>query len=76
MASTTVNDTSLIDKAIRTEVQRATGIAFDNLKKELIERLDREKDMIVGGVVLGVMKLVDYQTINDRLQITVRKIED
>ncbi len=73
MTLTTGNDQNLIEKAILDAVRKDTEYAFEYLKKELLERLDRERDTIIAGVVLNVSKLVNYQTIGENLVITVRK---
>ena len=75
MVTNKANDTDLIGNAIKQAVQRDTEQAYDDMKKKLIEDLDREKDTIVAGVVLNVMKLVNYETVGQNLVITVKKIE-
>lgn len=69
------NDQTLIHDAISKAIKKDTETAFEDLKKELIERLDREKDNIISGVVLNVMEYVNYKTIDRNLTITVLKRE-
>lgn len=74
MATSTGNDQNLLNQAILDAVKKRTEEHYETLKKELIERLDRERNNIIAGVSLEVMKLVQYQTIQDNLVITVRKL--
>ncbi len=73
MAINPPNDTDLLQRAIIAAVKRDTEVAFDQFRKELTEKLDRERDNIVAGVALNVMKHVQFETMNQNLVITVRK---
>lgn len=62
MAITTQKtDTFLIEQAILDAVKKDTEYAFEDLKKQLIERLDRERDTIIASTALNVMKLVNVR---------------
>lgn len=56
-----------IDKAVRFEVSRR----FDEQKKILLEDMERQKDEVVAGIVLTLMKSVDFQTMGQTLTIRV-----
>lgn len=73
--STKPNDTYILNRAIEDAVRKETEAEFHALKQQLIEKLDRERDTIIAGVTLNVMKLVSFETMKDNLIITVRKQE-
>lgn len=61
-----------IINAIEAEVKRTIGEKYEVLKKEFIENLDREKATTIASVSLHLMKMVDIQSINDRVILTIR----
>ena len=75
MANTFQADTNLITEAIKNGVKNEVSRRFDEHKKTLIEQLDKDKDMIVSGIVLNITKYIQMDTATDNLVITIRKIE-
>lgn len=76
MATTAPNDTTILFDAIRRGVQQETERRWEEYKKEFLEKLERDKDMIVAGIVLDVMQHVKMETMGREMVVTVRKIED
>lgn len=66
---------NFILEAIKDGVQQKVEIAFEESKNRLIERLEKEKDIIVSGVVLNVMRKVDMADYRDNIIITINKID-
>lgn len=73
MATLKTTDTHILQRAILDAIEKDTAAVFDELKKELVEKLDWERNTIIAGVVLEVTRLVSYQTMGDNLVITVHK---
>lgn len=66
-------DTNLVDllrDAVSKAIQENVEEEFDRKIKEL----QGEKSRIVAGVLLNVMKMVDFQQMQDRIIFTVREI--
>ena len=61
-----------IEKGIADEVSDA----YDKLKTELVEKLDRQKDQIVSGICLGIMKHVSMERMGPDLHVVIKKIEE
>lgn len=59
----------VIEGAIKEDVEAA----WEEKKQRMIEELEREKSKSIAGIVLYVMKQMDFQTAADRLIITVRQ---
>lgn len=64
--------TDLVVEALRRGVREEAKRFFELEKKAMLERFDKEKDMIVSGLTLHIMKMVDFQRLQDRIVITVR----
>jgi hypothetical protein len=67
-------DTNLIDllkDAISKSIQQSVEEEFDKKIKEL----QIEKNRIVAGTLLNVMKMVDFQQMGERIIFTVREIK-
>lgn len=46
--------------------------SYEVLKKEMVERLDRDKDTIVAGLVLHLQKMMRIETSGEKLVIELR----
>lgn len=44
----------------------------EKIKNELVKEFDRELNGKIAGLVLHMMKMVEMQTMNDRLIITIK----
>lgn len=75
MATAPANDERLLLDAIRKALHSEMEASWDSIKQGFIERLDRDKDRIIGGIAIDLMKLVNFETIKENIVITVRKIE-
>lgn len=61
-----------IQEAVNMEGQKI----FEQKKKEMVEDLERRKNEIVSGIVIGLMKHVQVQTMGDSLTLTIREISE
>lgn len=57
-----------LKKAIENEVKLVTEQELDRAK----ERIDKIKSEIIAGVILHVTKIIEMETLKDRLIITVK----
>lgn len=57
-----------LKKAIDKEIKLATEEELENAKK----RIDERKSQIISGVLLHVQKMIEFQTMKDRLIITIK----
>lgn len=60
-----------IRKAIEEALKQRIQERYEEKKKELIEDLDREKDQMLAGIVLHLMKQVSFERMGDILRIEV-----
>lgn len=63
---------SIILGGLKSALKTALEAEYDFLKKDLLERLDNQKDQMIAGIMLHMMKQADIQTMVDRVIITVR----
>lgn len=61
----------VIKKALQSEVERE----FDALKKNLVEDLERRKNEICAGIMIGLMKTVEFEVARDRVTIVIKEIK-
>lgn len=64
-----------IYQAITSAIQKETSRLFEEHKKRMIEELDRDKDIIISGIVLHVAKSIEMQTMKDHLIVTIRELK-
>lgn len=57
-----------VEQAIKYEVSRR----FDERKKILIDEMDKQKEEVVAGVVVTMMKSVDFERFGNVLTIRVQ----
>lgn len=76
MADSKLNLNTEIVDAIKSAIKRNVEAEFEEKKKQLIRDLDLRKDEICAGILIDVMRTVDIQSFNDRVIVTIRKIED
>lgn len=76
MAIAPPNDTTILADAIRKGVQKQVEDRWEDYKKDFLEKLERDKNQIVAGIVLDVMAHVRYETRGTELLITVRKVDE
>lgn len=65
-----------IEKAISSVLQKNIEEEFDRLKKDLISKLESRKNEIVSGILLGLVKQINFNTAGDSLIVTIREIKD
>ena len=65
----------LIEKYIKQGVEKEVGIEFDKKMKILLEELNSRKNEIVCGIVLSIMKTVEYDIAGQTLNIRIREIK-
>lgn len=75
MNSTNNSDVSFIRENVESGVKTLVSQAFDRKKKELVDELDKEKDILVAGILLNVMKHVQIETLRENIVVTIKKIE-
>jgi hypothetical protein len=62
--------------AIDDELGNQAERIFERAKEQMIAELEREKAAIVSRVVIYLSKQIDYQTLSDRVIITVHNKQD
>jgi hypothetical protein len=72
MNTTHPTDINLITNAIGAELRKEVEARYEILKKEMIERLDRDKDIIIAGLVLHLQKTMLIETHGERIVIELR----
>jgi len=74
-----LNDNKNIEKlmfdAIETHLKKFVEDRYESMKKELMERLDREKAQEVAAVSLSFMKMVQFETMGNKVVLTVEMKE-
>jgi len=65
----------LLIKYIKQAVQKEVEDEFDKKIKILLEDLNHRKNEIVTGVVLNVMKTVEFESARDMLTIRIKEIK-
>lgn len=73
--NTPITDTFLITDAVKKAVKYEIEQEYDRNVKELTERLEKQKDIIVSGVLLNLMKHVKMETMGQELVVTIRKLD-
>jgi hypothetical protein len=63
--------TDAISKALLVALKEHLNGQFEVLKKKLVEDLDKEKDIIISGLALNLMKQVRYDMRQNELVITI-----
>lgn len=65
-----------MDALIKTAMDKALYSRLEDLfedhKKQLIARLDRDKNEILSGITLSLMRQVQFSTMSDHIIITLR----
>ena len=61
---------------IRTAIEHGLKVEleaeYEILKKQLIEKLDRQKDVIISGILLHLMKKTSLQTFEEKVVVTIQ----
>jgi len=65
-------DSQIIIKAIDGEIKRLISERYDVLKKEFVEKLERDKATELAGLSLFLMKNVNLSSIGETITITLR----
>ena len=66
------SEVRFIISAIEKEVADTINSEYESAKKNLIEKLDKEKAKSIAGISLHIMKMIDAQRVGDNIVITVR----
>jgi hypothetical protein len=61
-----------LSKAIQDELKGVVEERYEILKKELIEKLDKDKDQVIAGIVLNLEKSVTIDRFENKLVIEVK----
>lgn len=62
-----------VPEFMREALRHAMMKEFDRLKKEMVDELERNRDQIVAGLMIHVMKRVSMHDMVTHLQITIDK---
>lgn len=71
MANIPTPTIGLIEDGIRKELYRKVEETFEQIKKDFMEKLDKDKAQIISGIALHVNKMLEFQTSSDRIIITL-----
>ena len=66
----------MFEKYIRDGLEKEVGIVFDEKMKILLQELNSRKNEIVSGLVLNIMKTIDYDMFGQTLRIHIKEISD
>lgn len=69
----TVNFGNQVLAYIKKGLEETIEAEYEKAKKELVERLEREKAVAIAGLTLNIMKMVDMQNLGERLVLTIRQ---
>lgn len=74
MAITTNSDDMVVvlRDAMERSLKENLDAKFEELKKGWIEKIDKEKDQILAGIALNVMRMVKFDTFQDNIVLTVK----
>lgn len=53
-------------------IKKALELEYEAFKKQMIERLDREKDLMISSIALHLMKEMSITTLNEHITITIK----
>ena len=73
--NTESNNIQLIEQVVQNGIKVEVGKAFEEHKKQMLEKLDKDKDAIIAGILIDVMKLVEIESMGNKIVFTIRKIE-
>lgn len=66
----------MFEKYIRDGLEKEVGIVFDEKMKILLQELNSRKNEIVCGLVLNIMKTIEYDMVGQTLRIHIKEISD
>jgi hypothetical protein len=69
---TTQTYTSLLPEFLKSAMNKHIELAIEEEIEEAKKRIDKRKSEIIAGVILHVQRQVEYETLGDRLIITVK----
>lgn len=78
MALGKMDDAGFLDRvsvAISEGVRQKVEEQYDEYKNKLIERIDRDKDIVCAGIVLNVMSFVQVRDLRTHIEISIKKID-
>lgn len=62
-----------IEKAIGESLKNLISDRFESVRKDFNDKLEREKDQVIAGIAINVMKYLQVETMNDHIIIKVNK---
>lgn len=62
----------IVFEALKKEITNTIEAEYENVKKDFITNLEREKSKTIASIAINVMKLVDFNMMQDRLVLTIR----
>lgn len=62
-------------KAIKEKVQNEVETVYDEKMKELIKQLNSEKNQIVSGILLDVMKTIKFEQRSEDIVFIIKEIK-
>lgn len=70
-----MNDITInfLKEIITKSLQREIEAELDKAKTKALEIIEQRKGEIVAGVMIDIMKQADFQMLQDRVVITIRK---
>ena len=74
MATTKLLD--FLEPAIKQRLRDELEVVFEEMKKDMILRMERKKEEIIYAIAIDLMSTVDITTASNRLVITVNKIQN
>lgn len=64
-----------IKEIVKRGIQFEINAEFERQKEEMIKNLDRRKDEIISGILLGVMKSVQINSVGETTTFVIRKLD-
>lgn len=73
MTNTTKFDTGIIKGIIEDYLKNMVEDEFDNAIKKTVARIELRKGEVIAGIMLDVMKVINFHEYSDKLVIEIRK---
>lgn len=78
MAISNTPDTGFIGKILMDKVQetveKEVEVIFEEKKQEMIAEMEKRKNEVVAGIVIGLMKHVSMDVYKDQITLTIKEI--
>ena len=67
------NDTYILEGIIEKGLKSHADERYEEYKKELLERIEREKPAVIASILVDVMRTTDFQVLQDRILFTIKR---